>query len=582
MLRLALSAASGLVILAFATPSEAASPSADEPPCLATAKRLIEDGSIPTDALPVEYFLDVRHSKAWRPLRSQGPSVERYVVLFAESEAQLTAEVQDPRGVLYQIEDSEETATRFDTKDKQCPALYERFYRRAPILKTKLDVDQILSLVEAEGMLTESVQENVEDGLRNGGPAEHSACLDEDTHAPAIENRLQKAFHCDDGRPGYPTVCGVLQSRSLCTLPADHDAVRVAVATDSIRRLLDEFAERHAAEERELARKAGKPEGHPSRMVDTEEVLTRLPRLYGLDDDAALRVARQLVYAIARDAVRIHRNGGKARIQAIAAFLKCKLATKWGETQDPAACGIHHLTTELSVPPEDESLAANLVAVFAPSGGPSVSGRGKFELALQACTLPTPAKESDMTQVRRLIHAAQAKDDAGVFAAAIEVETEKATKTSLHALALATTSSLSLDRAEELELGPPLTEWIHFGIAVNATVGASYQPNTKDFWVAAPISVPIGFSYQKGSLYTAAGVFDLGQYLSTTPTGFRKPDGLDAFSLSGALGARFGASRAPLVVALNVGSARFLMSDATGYVGVSVGTFLPVATFKEK
>jgi hypothetical protein len=183
-------------------------------------------------------------------------------------------------------------------------------------------------------------------------------------------------------------------------------------------------------------------------------------------------------------------------------------------------------------------------------------------------------------QVQSLLHASQSGDDAGVFAVAIEGETDADIKKALQALALATTGSLSVDRVDEVQLAE-VRERLEFGIAVGGVAGASYQPNRKDWWLPAPIALPIGVTYQSDKLYTAAGIFDVGQYLTTDPRGVRTPNALDAFTLSASIGLRLGHGRAPFVVALTGGAARFLVSDGTGFAGVTLGTFLPVTSFAE-
>jgi hypothetical protein len=527
---------------------------------MVAAKRMIEQGAIVPEGAPVEQYLD---DHRWLSLRPKGHPLGRIAVIFAKSSDDLKNEIREPHGLLYHADDSEQVSS-ITTNDQACPTLYRRKYRRNPILETKLEAHQIVALAEAESLLAESGQETFEGAFRVPEKTDFSPCPDEDASAPAIEYRLQRAFSCS-GKPAYPTVCGVLQSRSLCALKRDRDAVRVAVATDRLGRLLREIS---------TAAKW-------SPMLDTEEVLRRLPRSYGLDDVALQRIAQQLAHALARDIVRNFKDQGNVPIlAAVAPFLKCKLAVKWGEAVEPRS--VHDVAQELVANSVSEDIATHLFAVFASSSASSGSGQANLEHALAAFNLTWPSTIDQIPQVGALVHSSQAGDDAGVFSAAIEGEPDAEIKKALHALALATTRSLTLDRTEDLQLGTRIRERLYFGVAVGATVGVSYQPNTQDYWLPAPISLPLGMSYQNGVFYSGAGLFDVGQYLSSEPSGVRKPNGLDALSPSAAIGLRFGAGRVPLVLALTGGAARFLLNDATGFLGLNIGTFLPVATFVEE
>jgi hypothetical protein len=523
--------------------------------------------------------------KAWKDLvTEESPAT---VLVLSTDPRWLPAE-QSVGQVTYKA--SGEMSERYAFRT-ECPRFFARSYKRPTVLETDWKVVELLEVFHSTALGTGSLQEGADAQLGSEQRTSHHACEDDNADAAAIEDRLQRAFHCQAPSPTYPAVCGVLLSERLCALPHQHDTVRTALATDRAAALIDKVY-------------FDAPDDH-TQMERVRKLLEQMPyRLERLEPIGARRLAGHLFHALVRDVVDgwkpEHDQHPPPRILALAAVAKCQLAFERGELSDRRACPVREVTAGLGDTGDADSLASHLLVCAARDGKPAEHGFAELDHALDACAMMIadrwPHSASDVGNLRALLRAAETGDDAAVFANAVEGETLAPLKAALRALALATTGSMSIDRLDQLGLSAERLDQINpmptdvtdrWDLGIGATlVGGVQRPlnGTPPASFQGPVGLPISFAYQhiaNPGVFFSASPFDPGQYLSVGPGGsIRSPNGLDGVSPTVTIGLRWGTS-IPVLVAVAAGLDRPATSDRAAFGALTVGTFLPVVSLRK-
>lgn len=607
--------------------SAAPVPRASAAACQASVDNAAE--KLSDTATDIFFLPSVGAELEWISMGSLAPGRGSVYLVMSRDRAALTDSLHPADGTY----ESRGSPRPIAEENSDCGRLLARLYKK-PILEN-LELSSLIKQLPSPGVVDPG------DPARGASrELERRTCADDRGDAALLARTIHDQLRCGKERGRYRDLCDTLRTAHLCEVAANRDLIRMALAADLNRRIVDELRQFANAPEEVEAKAHVLPPHLPveakmpsavqtvrstsNELPETSDgasggrigntlltLLRRLPRDTALATPTGVRAMNESILStITRDALARGVTTRTRQLVAVATVAACMKAEQEGEVER-GNCDVAKTAHDLESA-SASSLARQLLLAQPRAGDSDTTSRGRFDAGLRAAALFFHPGDKGMALGTKLVDLHEAllsKDFKEIFELAIrdvEIDSEGTAApeddasdgeplhettvlfqgarsrvvAALRALALASTRSLDWESANEIELFGKRSDWSWaFGIGARALGGIS---GGRGAAFAGPLAFPVGVSVQNVAspgLYADFSLFDPGQYVSVGPF-----EDKSRFRSPAGLDA-FGPAASiglrwgtsiPFVMAVTGGAARLGADDTIGYCGISIGTFLPL------